>query len=105
MMNRWAWIGFFMVLVMAVIDANAQSVEITQAPDSYKVYKNEYNMICIVAQEDIQLLELFGPKKKRQSFKPKQQSIIVNTMRLKKGDYKITVKIKDSIQVIKFIKK
>jgi hypothetical protein len=102
--NDWAWVLFFVMLAVAIIEANAQKVSILYKPDTYKVYKNDYEMICIEAAEEIALIELYDEDKRRLKYQPKQDHIIINTNRLKAGYYTIIVTIGAAVSVIKIEK-
>lgn len=97
-------IGFVLMLSLT-IGTQVQAQQIVSKPESLKVYAQDQT-IAIEARKEIDYLELWdmSKSKRRLKFKPKNQSIRVNTQRLKKSDYQIVLFFGNDTKLIKFTK-
>lgn len=101
-LNKWVWFGFFITLGIAI--ASSQSVTINNKPSDLTVFVGEYNSIHIQAKKRLKSILMFSDEKKLLNAKTNRNHIILNTTRLKKGNYAIKVVAVDSTYNINFNK-
>lgn len=99
-----AGVLIFLILIFGLLMVSrAEAQQIISKPDSLKVYTHS-KTISIEARKDIDNLELWDltREKRRLKFKPKNQSIKVNTQRLRKSTYQIVLYFGEEKKLIKF---
>lgn len=97
-------IGIIISIIFAVLFGKAEAQTITQR-DGYKAYAKE-KILIIEVKQDMDHVEMWGIRRKKPrrllNFTPQDQTLRINTTRLKKGEYTVKIFINETTKIVKF---